>query len=207
MVDVSNHANVPQKLYLDDSVDGDKTLLLALGADAVIPDPEAPQPVARRTQSTAPPWQKRLVDLIGMDQFGLLAAGGEKLLVLCLPKADTNGEVQAHGSELDGAGPGAIHDVNGHVHDAEDVDDQKREQHEPNLSHLDDRVVTLEPQIDACRVQEKGVDCCERNIGYASSIVVLRSSIVEVSRIEVHYIGVSRILRDDRRLVGLLKAC
>ncbi|KAI4139358.1 MAG: hypothetical protein LQ341_004253, partial [Variospora aurantia] len=70
------------QLYLDDDAGGDETIVLALGADAMKPDPDTPKPVAGRTQSTAPTRHKRLVGLIGMNQFGLLAADDEKLLVL-----------------------------------------------------------------------------------------------------------------------------
>lgn len=136
-----------------------------------------------------------------MDQFGLLAAHDEELLILGLPEADTDGQVQAHGPELNGAGEGTIHQIDGEDHEAEDVEDQDRQQHEPNLPHLHDRVLTLEPQKEACRVQEKGIHGREGNVGYAPAIEVLRSSDAVASGVEVNHVGVSRTVKNDYKLV------
>lgn len=139
--------------YLDNDANEDEAFILALTADAAIPDLHAPKPVARSSHSTPSRGQQRPVGVIGMDQVRLLAADNDKLLVLRLPEANADGQVQVHGPVFDRARPGAIQGVDGEDHEAEDVNDQDREEHQSDLSHLDHRMVALIPEVDACRVQ------------------------------------------------------
>ncbi len=115
------------RTYLDNDANEDEAFILALAADAAIPDLHAPEPVARSSHSTPSRGQQRPVRVIGMDQVRLLAADNNELLVLCLPKANTDGQVQVHGPVFHRARPGAIEGVDGEDHEAEDVNDQDRE--------------------------------------------------------------------------------
>ena len=120
--------------------------------------------------------------------FSLFAADNDELLVLSLPKTNTNWQVQAHGPELNVARPASVHCVDGEVHEAEDMDDQDRQKHETDLSHFDNGVVTLEPEIDACSVQKDGVGNNEGKERNAIAVQVCGSKI-EAPRVRIHHAG------------------
>lgn len=128
--------------------------------------------------------------------FGLFAADDDELLVLSLPQANTNWQVQTHGPEFNVARPASVHGVDGEVHEAEDVDNQDRQKHEADLSHFDNGVVTLEPEIEACSVQKDGVD---NNEGKQRNAITIQ---VCGSKVEAPRVGVYHDYEDDRNLTG-----
>lgn len=131
---------------------------------------------------------------MGGNQVGLLAADDDELLVLGLPETDTNGKIEIHGPEFDGARPGAVHGVDGEDHEAEDMDDQDGQQHQADLPHLDNGVMALEPKIGTGGIQEDGVDDCEGDVGDAIAVQVGGSK-VEASGVEVNHAGEEKGMR------------
>lgn len=109
---------------MNDDSNKDEAFILALTADVTIPDLQAPKPVARSSHWMPSRGQQRPVGVVGMDQMRLLAADNYKLLVLRLPEANADGQVQVHGPVFHRARPGTIHGVDGEDQEAEAVDDQ-----------------------------------------------------------------------------------
>lgn len=63
--------------------------------------------------------------LVG-DEYSLLAADNQELLILSLKQSNANGQVQIHAPEFDLAGVRAVHGINDEDHEQVYVEGQKR---------------------------------------------------------------------------------
>ena len=68
------------------------------------------------------------------------------------------------------------------------MDYEYGQEHQADLPHSDDRVVTLKPEVDACCVQQQGVDDDEGKERDPIAIQIGGSKI-EASRIGVYHVG------------------
>ena len=79
--------------YLDYHTDKDETLVFVLCIDTPPPKLESPDPIPRSSQSTSTVGVQWPIEFINSFEQVLLSADDEKLLILSLEQADTNGKI------------------------------------------------------------------------------------------------------------------
>ena len=95
------------------------------------------------------------------------------MLVLCLKQSDTDGQVDGHDPELDVAGIVPVQTVGDKDHEEVNMKDQKRRDGDPNVAHLDDRVLTVGPNDGAHEEEYERVHSSESNVRETETIPVV----------------------------------
>jgi len=93
-----------------------------------------------------------------------------------------------HDPIFDAAREGPIHWIDHDDHEKVDMKDKDRDQSEADVTHLDDRVVAMEPDEGTGSVEEEGIDDSEHDLRDAKAIEVHTGRPIVASRIEVDHL-------------------
>jgi len=118
------------------------------------------------------------------SELSLLTTDNEQLLVLSLEQANADGQVEIHAPEFHLTRECAVEGVDDHDHESKDMQSEEGKQQERDIPHLDDGMAPVEPEENACGIEDDGVSDADDNVGYTVAIEILGAE-VETAWVEV----------------------
>lgn len=109
-------------------------------------------------------------------------------MALRLEKPDAEGQVYGHEPEFRVAGVVSIENIGQEDHAHVDVQKEQRREDQVDVTHLDDRVLTIGPNDGTHGIKDQGIDSCKGDVGDTKSVPVVVVSPVMAIGVEVHHV-------------------